>query len=52
MIVSFIQYLIANEMAGTRDGLAGRSNNSDNGKFAAAKEIANTRRRNTVKFRK
>ena len=46
MTVSFIQYLIANEVAGTRDGLARSSNNFDNRRFAAAKEIANARRRN------
>ena len=33
-------------MAGTKDGLARRSNNFDNRRFANAKEIANARRRN------
>ena len=34
-------------MARTRGGLARQSNNFDNTRFAAAKEIANARRRNT-----
>ena len=53
MIVSFIQYLLANEMARTGGGLARRLNNFDNRRFAAAKEIANGCRRNNrfkIKF--
>ena len=46
MIVSFIQYLIANEMASTRGVLARRANGFDNRRFVAAKEIANACRRN------
>ena len=45
MIVPFIQYSIANEMVRTRGGLVRRTNNFDNRRFAAAKEIANARRR-------
>ena len=45
MIVSFIQYLLANEMARTGGGLARCPNNFDNRRFAAAKEIANGCRR-------
>ena len=40
-------------MARSRDGLARRPNNLDNRRFAAAKEIANARRRNNrfkIKF--
>ena len=40
-------------MARSRDGLARRLNNLDNRRFAAAKEIANARRRNNrfkIKF--
>ena len=33
-------------MAGTRSGLARRTNSFDNRRFAAAKEITNARRRN------
>ena len=46
MIVSSIQYLIAKKMARTRDSLARGPNNFDNRGFAAAKKIANARRRN------
>ena len=53
MIVSFIQYFIASEMARTRDGLARRPNNFDDRRFGAVKEITNARRRNNrfkIKF--
>ena len=51
MIVTFIQYLITNEMTRTRGGSARLPNNFDNRKFAAAKEKANVRRRkNRVKI--
>ena len=49
----FHSILIANKMARTRGGLARRRNNFNNRRFAAAKEIANTRRRNNrfkIKF--
>ena len=41
-----MQYLIVNEMATTRGGLARRPNNFDNRRYATAKEIANAHRRN------
>ena len=53
MIVSLNQYLIANQMTRNRGGLARRPNNFDNRRFAAAKEIANARKRNNrfkIKF--
>ena len=53
MIVSLIQYLIANQRTRTRGGLSRRPNNFDNRRFAAAKEIANARKKNNrfkIKF--
>ena len=46
MIVSSTQYSIASKMVRTRGGLARRINNFENRRFAAAKEIANARRKN------
>ena len=46
MKVSSTQYLIASKMARTRGGLARRINNFENRRFAAAKLIAYSRRRN------
>ena len=45
MVVSSTQYSIESKMARTRGGLARRINNFENRKCAAAKEIANARRR-------
>ena len=53
MIVSSTQYSIASKMVRTRGGLARRINNFENRRFAAAKEIANARRKNNrlkIKF--
>ena len=53
MIVSSTQHSIASKMARTNGDLARRINNFENRRFAAAKEIANTRRRNNrfkIKF--